>query len=160
MNTIQKILNFEEINYTSNLNKDHFKQKLSELFSKKNPISGKIINENQFTAYSKWNIIGWHMPYLRRKTAYLKGEILSKEKGTLIKLQIKPNSILPIFSILATLTGIVMTTLVLTNRVNHKYFSIMSLTFLAFGILYYPLSIFFRNQLRNKIVKKLDLIKV
>ena len=161
MEMIQKILNVEEISYTSNLNEDNLKKKVENLFKQRTlPVAGRLTSKNEFTAYDKWVVIGWDMPNLKRKAAYLRGKITKGEKGTLIKLIVKPNSFLPIFAILFTLVGFIVTILALSNTTDNKFFLFIGLVFLVLGIIYYPMSILLKNRLRNKIVKYLDLSKV
>jgi len=158
---IKKILNTEEVSYSSNLNVENLKKRIEDLFEQRTlPVSGKLTSKNVFTAYDKWVVINWDMPNLRRKAAYLRGEITKGEKGTLIKLKVNPNSFLPIFAIIATLIGVLMTLITLSNTENNKSFLILGLVFIILGIVYYPMSTLIRNRLRNKIVKYLDLSKV
>ena len=123
-------------------------------------MSGKLTSENEFTVYDKWSVIGWDMPNLKRKAAYLYGKITKGEKGTLVKLKIKPNSILPIFAILSTLFGVFITLKGLSNTEDDNFFLMIGLVFIALGVIYYPMSTLLKNRLRNKIVKYLDLNKL
>lgn len=158
---IQNILNAEEINYSSNLNEERLKKRIEDLFEQRTlRVEGKLISENEFTAYDKWVVVGWNMPNLKRKAAYLKGEITKGEKGTLIKLKSKPNSVLPIFAILSTLIGVVITILALSNSMGDKFFLIIGFVFIVLGIIYYPMSTLLKNRLRKKFVKYLDLKKI
>jgi hypothetical protein len=160
MEMIQKILNIEEINYSSNLNEESLKKRIEDLFEQRTlRVEGKLTNENEFSANDKWVVINWDMPNLRRKAAYLKGKITKGEKGTLIKLKVKPNSIFPVFAIFSALLGIFFT-LKSLSYTGSKFFVILGLAFIALGIIYYPLSTLLKNRLRNKIVKHLDLSKV
>lgn len=158
---INKILNIEEISYSSNLNEENLKKKIEDLFEQRTlRVAGKFTSENKFTAYDKWVVISWDMPNLRRNAAYLRGKISIREKGTLINLQVKPNSILPIFAILSTLIGAVIALKSLSNSEDDKFFLMIGLFFIALGVIYYPVSTLLKNRLRNKIVKYLDLTKV
>ncbi len=155
-----KILNIKKESYSSNLDIERLKHKIENLYEQKPlGLGGKIINKNEFTIYNKLVIIGWDMPNLRRKAAYVKGEIIANEKGTIIKLIMKPNSILPLFAIFCVFVGII-TLLTLSSTQENTFYLIFGLTFIALGTLYYPLSTLSRNHLRNKIVKHLDLIKL
>lgn len=161
MKIIQKILNTEEISYSSNLNVENLKKKVKALFEQKTlRLAGKLTSENEFTAYDKFNVVGWDMPNLKRKSAYLKGKITQEKKGTLIKLKVNPNFVLPAFAMLTTLIGIVLTLIALSNTEADEFSQIIGPIFIAVGIIYYPLSTFFRNRLRNRIVEHLDLSKV
>lgn len=153
-----KILNIKEENYSSKLDIDSLKNKIEKLYEQKNlRLGGRIINKNEFAIYDKLVVVGWNMPNLKRKSAYLKGEIIAKEKGTIIKLTIKPNFILPTFAISSIFVGTIIT---LLSTQGDKLYLIFGLTFIAVGILFYPLSILLRNRLQNKIVSHLNLNKL
>ena len=158
---IQKILNIEEVSYSSNLNSEKLKKKIEDLFEQRTlRLAGKLTSKNEFTAYDKWIVIGWNMPYLKRKAAYLYGKITKGENGSLIKLKVKPNSILPGFAFISTLIGVLFTLKALLNTYDDKFFLIIGSTFFVLGIIGYPMSTFLKNRLRNKVVKYLDLNKV
>ncbi len=161
MGLLEKLLNKSEANYSSNLTLENLKHKIEDLREQKGlTFSGQLKSENQFTAFDKRNIIGWNNPDVRRKSAYLKGEIKQKETVTIIHVISKPNSFLPVFSIVATFIGLVLALLASLFVLDNTFLFMISIIFIAIGVLYYPLSTFFRNQLRNKIVKYLDLKKV
>ena len=158
---IQKLLNTEELSYSSNLNIEYLKNKIENLFEQPTlRVAGKLTNEDEFTVYDKTIVVGWNMPSVKRKAAYLYGKITKGEKGTLVKVHIKPNSLLPTFAILATLVGVVISTLTLSNIIANNSFLILGLVFILLGAIYYPVSTVLRNRLRNKFVKFLDLSKV
>ena len=158
---INKLLNIEEANYSSNLNEEDLKKKMKELFKEgASSMTGKITNENEFTAHDKQIVIGWSMPNLKRRAAYLKGKITPAENGILINLIVKPNSFLPLLAILFTLMGAIITSKALFNTVNDSFFLIFGIVFMTLGFIYYPLSTFLKNRLRNKIVNYLDLNRV
>lgn len=151
------ILNIKEESYYSKLDLDTIKNKIEKLYEqKKLRLGGGVINNKEFTVYDKLVIVGWNIPNLRRKSAYAKGEIIASETGTIIKLTIKPNFLLPAFAIFSALAGIVITSLAFYTQGNMLY-KTLGFTFIALGTLYYPLSTHFRNRLQNKIVKHLDL---
>lgn len=153
-----KILNIKEESYSSKLGIDSLKNKIEKLYEQKNlRLGGRIINKNEFAIYDKLIVVGWNMPHLKRKSAYLKGEISVKEKGAVVKLTIKPNSILPIFAIFSILIGIIIT---LLSTQEDMLYLIFGLTFIAVGVLFYPLSIFLRNRLQNKVISHLNLNKL
>ena len=159
MEMIQKILNTEEVSYTSTLKTEHLRVRIENLFAQKTfHLAGKVTTENEFTASDNLIVIGWDMPNLRRKSAYLKGQLIQSEKGTLVKLQVTPNSILPMFAVVATLIGIVTTFLTLFNGTNDVFSLSLGLVFIALGIIYFPVSTLLRNRLRNKLVKGLGLV--
>lgn len=161
MGMIQKILNTEEVNYSSNLNEENLKKRIEDLFGQGTlRLAGNLTSENEFIVYDKLVVIGWNMPNLRRKSAYLTGKITQGKKGTSIKLKVNPNSILPIFAILATLSGVIITLITISITEYDKYFLIFGLVLIALGVIYYPISTLLRNRLRNKVAKYLDLKKV
>jgi len=158
---IQKILNIEEISYSSSLNEERLKKKIEDLFEQRTlRVAGKLTSENGFTVYDKWTVVGWDMPNLNRKAAYLYGKITTGEEGTLLKLKVKPNFILPIFAMLFTLIGVAMTLNALPKTEDDKSCLILGLALIALGIIYYLMSTLLKNRLRNKIVKYLSLKKV
>ncbi len=154
---IEKILNTKKINYSSNLNGDNLKQKIEGIFEQSNlSFVGKFTSQNEFTAYDKWTYITWYVPNFRRKTAYLKGKIIKSGKGTLIKLNIKPNPVISIFPILTLIIGIITIIVAESNNENNETL-IFGLIIIAVGILFYLFGIFLRNRLRNNFKKYLDL---
>src|SRR5690606_10178100 len=157
---IEKLLNTKKINYSSNLNGDHLKQKIEDLF-KQSSLSfvGKFTSSNEFAAYDKWSIISWYLPNFKRKSAYLKGEIFQSEKGTLLKLNTRPNTMLSAFPILYVLIGIIILIAAELNKEN-MLFLIIGSVFILTGILNYLLGIFSRNRLENNFEKNLDLQKL
>ena len=143
------------------MNEERLRKRIKDLFEQSSlRVKGRLINENEFSAYDKWNVIGWNMPNLKRKAAYLKGKITKGEKGTLIELIVKPNSMLPAFAIVSSLVGAVITILTLLNTIDYKFFLFLGLAFIALGVIYYPMSILLKNRLRNQVVEYLDLDKV
>ena len=80
---IQKLLNTEELSYSSNLNIEYLKNKIENLFEQPTlRVAGKLTNEDEFTVYDKTIVVGWNMPSVKRKAAYLYGKITKGEKGT------------------------------------------------------------------------------
>ena len=157
---LKKILNTQELNFSSSRSQDDLTSRLNELFQQESAgLEGKFTSKNEFTAYDKLVIIGWDMPNLHRKSAYLKGTITKGEKGTLLGLKVIPNSILPIFAVLAGLAGIIIALITLLKPGHDQYILIFGLIMLALGLIYYPLSTLFRNRLLNKVLKNLELVK-
>ncbi len=157
---IEKILNTQKINYSSNLNGDNLKQKIEDIFKQSTlSLVGEFTSQNEFAAFDKWSIITLYVPNLKRKTAYLKGKILKSENGTLIKLNFRPNTVLSVFPILSVLIGLIIIIVAKLNNENTQ-FLILGLIFVLAGILYYSIGIFSRNRLRNNFEKYLDLQKV
>jgi hypothetical protein len=154
---IEKILNTRNINYSSNLNGDTLKQKIEDVFKQSNlSFVGKFTSQNEFETYDKWTYITWYVPNFKRKTAYLYGEIIKSGKGTLLKLNIKPNPVIAIFPILTILTGII--TIIIAESNNKTL--IFGLIIFAVGILFYLFGMFLTSRLRNNFKKYLDLKKV
>lgn len=160
MEVIEKILNTQNINYSSNLNADNLKQKIVAIFAKSNlSFVGKFITQNGFAAADKWTYIKWYIPNFKRKTAYLNGEIIKTEKGSLIKLTIKPNPVVSIFPGLTILIGIIFIIVAELNNGNDKTRT-FGIIVIVVGILFYLFGMFLRNRLRNNFKKYLDLQKV
>jgi hypothetical protein len=154
---IEKILNTRNINYSSNLNGDTLKQKIEDVFKQSNlSFVGKFTSQNEFETYDKWTYITWYVPNFKRKTAYLYGEIIKSGKGTLLKLNIKPNPVIAIFPILTILIGII--TIIIAESNNKTL--IFGLIIFAVGILFYLFGMFLTSRLRHNFKKYLDLPKV
>ena len=154
---IDKILNTKNINYSSNLNGDKLRQKIEDIFKQSNlSFVGKFTSQNEFETYDKWTYITWYVPNFKRKTAYLYGEIIKSGKGTLLKLNIKPNPVIAIFPILTILIGII--TIIIAESNNKTL--IFGLIIIAVGILFYLFGMFLTSRLRNNFKKYLDLKKV
>lgn len=157
---IEKILTIKKASYSSNLNKEDLKKRIEDLFEQRAlKLVGKFTSQNEFAAYDKWTIISWYIPNFKRNSAYLKGEIIKSEKGTLIKLKIKPNSALSIFSILSVLIGMI-TTIAAESIIENNQLLITGLIFIAVGIIYYSVGLFLRYRLQSNFEKYLDLQKV
>ncbi len=153
---IKKILNSQQINYSSNLNGDNLKQKIEDIFNQSTlRMGGKFTSQNEFTAFDKWSVMSWYVPNFKRKSAYLKGEILESDKGTLIKLNFKPNTMLSVFPILSVLIGIITTIIAESTQ-----FLIIGSIFILVGIFYYSMGIFSINRLQNNFEKNVDVQKV
>lgn len=153
---IAKILNTKIIKYSSNLNSDNLKQKIEDTFKQSNlSFVGSFTGQNEFSAYDKWTYIKWYVPNFKRKTAYLKGEILKSGKGTLIKLNIKPNPVLSIFPILTILIGII--TIIMAKLNNETL--VFGLIIIAVGVLFYLFGMLLNNRLQNNFKNHLDLQK-
>lgn len=153
-------MNAKKIKYSSNLNVDGLKHKLEERFDQSpSTFVGSFINQNEFAAYDKWSVIAWYVPNFKRKSAYLKGEILKSEKGTLLNLSMKPNTMLSVGPILSVLFGIIL--IIATNEnTDNSRFLFIGLFFILIGVLYYAFGIYSRNRLQNNFDKNLDLQKV
>ena len=157
---ISKILNTQNINYSSNLDGDNLKRKIEAIFEKSNlSFVGKFISQNEFAAADKWTYIKWYVPNFKRKTAYLHGEVIKTGKNTLLKLNIKPNPVVSIFPILTVLIGLIFVIVAEPQNENNGTL-IFGLIIVAVGVLFYLFGMFLRNRLRNNFKKYLDLQKV
>src|SRR5690606_7641785 len=157
---INKILNTQNINYSSNLNGDDLKRKIEAIFEKSDlGFVGRFISQNEFETYDKWTYIKWYVPNFKRKTAYLHGEIIKTGKNTLLKLIIKPNPVVSIFPILTVLIGLIFV-IVAEPKIENNGTSIHGLIVVVVGILSYLSGMFVRNRLRNNCKKYLDLQKI
>jgi len=154
---IEKLLNIKKTSYSINLKQDNLRKKIEDVFEQRTlSLTGQFTSPNEFAAYDKWSIIKWYMPNLKRKSAYLTGKILKSNKGTLIKLNTKPNSILSIFAVFSVFIGIIITIISKSNIENNQ-FLIIGFIFIIVGIICYPIGIFLRNRLQNNFEKYLDI---
>lgn len=157
---LDKILNSKETNYSSSLNEQRIKEKISRLFTHgKLSMAGRFTSENEFAAHDKWTIINWHMPKFKRSAAYLKGQITSSEEGSEIKVNFQPNSLLPTFAIVSAVLGLIAIIAGLFN-IEHPFTLLIGLFFLAVGLFCYFVGQFSTNRLRNRFEKHLDMRKV
>lgn len=157
---IKNILSTETITYASNLNEDQLKQKITEVFEQNNlSFVGKFISPQTFTAYDKWTIIAWYIPNFKRKSAYLKGNILKSGTGSLIHLEIKPNIMLSFAPIISVLVGII-TLFTLDMTKENMQFHITGIVFIVVGVLYYSFGLFSKNRLQRNFETHVDLQKI
>ena len=156
---MEKILNQEIARYNSNLSTEEIHKKLKALLEEaENDFDGKITTSGNFEAYSRRNVIGWNMPGLKRKAAYLKGKFSEGENGTRIELNASPNASLPLFGFIAIPIGLVM---LILGILNHQSFLIwIGVFFVLLGLFYHRLSTYFRRQLMSKFVKVLGVRKI
>ena len=157
---IEKILNNRKIIYSSNLTEDHLKAKIEDVFKRKTlDLVGKFTSQNKFAASDNWTYIKWYVPNFKRKTAYLKGEIIeseNEENETLIKLNIKPNPVISVFPIFLILIGTIIIAAAELNNENNKAL-IFGILVMTAGILYYLFGMFLTNRLQSNFKKYLDL---
>lgn len=157
---METILSTKKIKYSSNLNGDVLKRKIEDIFEKGTlRLVGKFTSQNEFAAYDKWSVISWYLPNIKRKSAYLKGKILNSEKGTILKLNLRPNTFLSAFPVLSAFLGILIILLTNLNKQNTQSLIIGSVFILA-GILYYAIGIFSRNRLQKNFEKNLNIHKI
>ncbi|WP_027126547.1 hypothetical protein [Gelidibacter mesophilus] len=154
---IDSILHPKHINYASNLNDANLKQKIETVFNQGAlNFVGKFTSQNEFSAYDKWSVVTWYVPNFKRKAAYLTGTILKSEHGSLLKLNIKPNTLLSVVSLLSLVVGIF---IIIAAGSNTRFLIIGSFIALV-GILYYAIGIFSIKRLRSSFETALDLQKV
>ncbi|HUH28747.1 MAG TPA: hypothetical protein VLZ86_11030 [Gelidibacter sp.] len=150
-------MNITNVKYSSELPEDRLKQKMNKVFGERtSKFVGTFTGPHEFAAYDKWSVISWYVPNFKRKSAYIKGEILKSGKGTLIKMNIRPNTMLSIASILSVVIGI----MIIIAAGSHTRFLIIGSFFVLVGVLYYSLGVFSRNRLRSNFEKILDLTKI
>ena len=153
----ENLMPITNANYSSELTEDRLKHKMDEIFGEQTTtFVGQFTSPSEFAAYEKWSVISWYVPNIKRKAAYLKGEILKSGKGTLIKMNFRPNSMLSIASVVSVVVGI----MIIIAAGSNMRFLIIGSFFVLVGILYYSLGIFSRNRLRSNFEKILDLTKV
>ena len=156
---IGKILNAKKVSYPSNFDSDDLKKKINTIFAL-NEISfvGKFTSQNEFSAYDRWTYIKWYLPNLKRKTAYLEGEVVKADKGSLLTLIINPNPVLSFFSLAILLIGII--AIIAAESYNLSYNNkalFFGLIITAIGISLYVLGMLLRNRLLYNFKKHLDI---
>jgi hypothetical protein len=155
------IFNIQGIGYTSQLSIEQITSKIESICKvKSSGISGRFTENTEFTVFDTMNVIGWSMPNLKRKLAYAFGNLTPNSKGTTISLRIKPNSMLPLFAIVAMLGGSIFTLVVLSMSNESTYYLVFGIGLLVLGIAYYPISTWLSNRLRNRIEKYLELTQI
>ncbi|ANW96351.1 hypothetical protein AXE80_08700 [Wenyingzhuangia fucanilytica] len=151
---LNKILNIKENSYSFNLDKEVLKNKIEAIFKQQNlNIVGEFTTENEFSIHDKWTLISWVMPNLKRKSAYLKGTILSSKKGISIKTNTHSNTILAVFSFFSIFLGLIIS--ILSNQ--NKQLLIVGMMLILLGVLYYLIGLYFRNRLLKNFEKHLSL---
>lgn len=151
------MLNIKEVSYSLNLKEESLIKKAEDLFEQKTlSFVGEFTNENEFRTYDKWNVVGWDMPNLKRKSAYLKGKIIKLEKGIRINISIKPNSIVSVFAIVSILMGVFFSILVEPNKENNHYL-IVGVILIFMGIICCLSNLFLRNRLQKNFEECLGL---
>lgn len=120
-------------------------------------LNGSLTGEHSFSVYDSWNFVAWNMPGLKRKAAYLRGSIAVEDEGQRISLKVKPNAILPVFGIVSSLAGLILTLISFTSGRESMFLFSIGLCFLVLGFIYYLLGRFLRSRLLNKLIKYLDL---
>lgn len=158
---IKTLLNIEIIRYSSNLSQENVKKRINELFEQKNNnVLGKLTGDNQFVAHDKTDVIGWNMPYLKRKAAYIKGMIKKEENETLIELKIQPNLILSFFAVSSGAFGLILVGLFISSALNSAFLLFIGLIFISLGLIYFPLNKILKNRLQRNFIDLLHLKKI
>ncbi len=154
---INKLLNISTRIYPSNLTLDNLNHKIEDVFQQSDlSFAGKFTGKNEFKVYDRWNYITWEVPNFKRKTAYLKGNIVETTKGSLLMLNTKPNTLITIFPLLFLISGT--TTIILTGaNIENRTTLIFGLIVIAFSIIFYITGILLRVRLQNNFKKYLDL---
>lgn len=146
--------------YSSELGSENLLMKIRKVLDDQhNGISGRVMDNMSFTAFHQMNVIGWSMPGLKRKSAYLSAEILDEEKGSIIRMKTAPNAVLSLFSIVAFTLGLS----IILYFISHQ---LMDNTVLLFGLVMILLSIAYsfsakilRDRLKNRLAANLGLRK-
>lgn len=155
---IDKILNFQRIEYRSKMSARKFKMRLESIFNQKGlkyNLSGKFTTERRFKATDKWTI-GIYIRSFERDPAYLKGNVKDSEDGIVVDVIVRPNSIFTLFGFLFPVIGMI--ALISTNfgKTNEDGLGV-GIGFVIFGLINYPIGNYLRNRLRNKLENYLDL---
>ncbi|SMO93561.1 hypothetical protein SAMN06265379_1207 [Saccharicrinis carchari] len=157
---IDKVLNFQRIEYRSKMSAQDFKSRLSSIFSQKGfkfNLSGKFTSEQDFKATDKWTI-GIYIRSFENDPAYLKGKIKDSKNGVTVEVLVRPNSIFSLFGLLFPLIGMI--ALVSTNfgKTDEDALGV-GIGFIIFGLICYPIGNYLRNRIRNKFEDYLDLAR-
>lgn len=154
---IYKILNIRTKIYFSDLPIDNLNLEITNIFQKSNlAFAGKFTDQNEFKVYDRWNNFTWEVPNFKRKTAYLKGKITETSKGSLLKLNSKPNPLLIYLPILCLLIGITTIFTALINTENQSTL-IFGLITIATAPIFYIIGTLLRIRLQNNFKKYLNL---
>ena len=149
------MLKLKTTTFNSSLTPEQLSFKLRTIFNASNKsFSGKLSDTNHFEAHDKWTIIGWNVPYLKRKAAYLKGEISESEQGSRVKISAQSNSVISYFGFFSIIVGFVIFALSFFSdeQLNLLVFSIV---FMVIGILCFPASLLFKKRLLNNFKQQL-----
>lgn len=154
---IDKILNIKKIDYSLNLKKEIFFKEFESTFEQGTlNFVGEFTNKNEFKIYDKWTVIGWMMPNVRRKSAYLKGKIIKSGKKVLIKANVQPNPILSVFAVVSILIGLVYIVTREPSKGNNEVLLVGGFLVLV-GVLCYFMGVFLRNRLQKNFENSLNL---
>lgn len=158
---INRFLHTDEVQYASKMSKAILIEKVKEVLEKgTDSLRGKFTNENEFRIADSQVVIGWDIPGLERKAAYLKGRITDGEKGSYVNLKTNPNLAYHYFALVAIFAGLIVFILSFCIQENSMLYLIVGVVFIICGLTYLAVGVTFRNRLRNKFVKHFNLFKV
>lgn len=168
MMNFPKQITSEFFEYTTNVSLDELKASVNNLIDNKNGIgfsnslSGKLTKENEFKITPKWEIgplVTGPLGYFNNNTpTNIKMFIYSnKNHVTRVNLLVSPNSYYPSLFVLFPIALIALLLMYRnTPRVSEAYLIIIPLLFLC-PIIILTMSAFFKNRLKGKLAKYLDL---
>lgn len=151
--------NFYSYPYTQrNLDKDLVKIANARYFDLQNDLRCKVINDNQFDIWEKWNFgIGTRsFFYMGNANAYFSGTTIKEGDSIIVEGLVFPNPLgtittyLVVFALVATLFFIDYSD---ASFYSWKLTAILSIVVLASIIT----SLFFRKRIERKVMKTLDL---
>ncbi|MGQ1786013.1 MULTISPECIES: hypothetical protein [unclassified Saccharicrinis] len=155
---IDKILNFQRIEYESKMSIHDFKSRLSSIFDQKGfkyNLSGKFTTELDFKATDKWTI-GIYIRSFENDPAYLKGKIKDSKEGIIVDVTVRPNSIFSLFGLLFPLVGLIALISTDFGKTDEEALGV-GIGFIVFGLICYPIGNYLRNRIRNKFEEYLEL---
>ena len=154
--------------YSTHLSLDELRALVNNLVDDKNGIgfsnglAGKLIKENEFQITPKWEIgplVTGPLSYFNRNTpTNIKLLIYcNKNHVTRVNLLVSPNSYYPSLFVLFPISLIALLLMYRnTPRISEAYLIIIPLLFLC-PVIILTMSAFFKNRLKGKVVKYLDL---
>ncbi|MBK3519981.1 hypothetical protein [Carboxylicivirga marina] len=142
---IDKILNYQRVEYYCKLSAQDFKTRLSRVLNLKGyNLSGKFTSDRDFKLSDAWTI-GIFIQSFENDPAYLKGRIKDSKEGIIVDVLVRPNSIFSIFGLLFPLIGIY--TLISSDFGKAAEGAIF---FIIFGLIWYLIGIYLKVRIRNK----------
>lgn len=146
-----------EVNLKTTSTIDQLKNNLLRFFSQSSSYSGEFINERKFKAFDNFIVMAWEMPYIRRKSASIEGEIITEKTGSSLQLSINTNPILKIFAAIASLIGIVLIGISFFDLSNKLPLLLYGSFLVLLGIIYFTANAFFKYRMVKQLVKALNL---
>jgi hypothetical protein len=155
---IDRILNYQKIEYQSKLSAHEFKSRLNNIFNEKGykyNLSGKFTSEMGFKAVDKWTI-GIFIRGFETDPAYLKGKIKDSKDGIVVDVIVRPNSNFSLFGLMLPLVGLY--ELISTSFGNADKDALgIGIGVIVFGLFSYLMGKYLRNRIRNKFEEYLRL---